>query len=201
MASYDYALSSFTNYRFFCSQLNTEIEAADIGMCPIYSDYVSSVCRVYTPSDLDAGQKTALDAVIAAHVPVVGSEKFVAMAGVINAEITVSSGSWSELGGTAFSMSTFFSDENRSLFRVVGDYKSASTTVELQLLEIVGTENVLNSVVWSAPSTSGAWTAFSFDTNRIPGSINCCYRLDGRMVGGGSAKLRFSSIKIIELIP
>lgn len=202
--SYDYAIASFPGLRFLSDQLNAEIEAAAIGVSPTYSSFEDDVCRIYAAEALDTGQKAALDAVVAAHVPAVTGYKFHASSKYVELEKDVTLTDWAAVGGAVTNPGFFMQDRARAVARSTGGYQVSGGDLELRFVEAddLGVEVIMSAVPWVCVDSSGAWKNFQFSTNLPPRAGENLYRLDARLINGAtSAKIRFVSATILELNP
>lgn len=199
MSTHTYALSDFPNEKVAPRKLNTEV----LGACGQETTSInvngSQATLTFEP-DLPAEQEANLDAVVAAHDGVERIVDFVAASEAIGLELQITEdATWQMLGGVVTNPLFFIPNSEEVIGRIVGQVKTQGVGVEIRLVED-GTEVQLNSNVFQAPDTAGAWQSFKFQTDTPPQSQDeTLYRLEGRLNGATSASLRFTSMTLLRV--
>ena len=158
----------------------------------------SGKCYVTFSAALDAAEKAALDAIVAAH-PGYGFDIIYHTSSTIlptEAEVTADA-DW-DLVGEVFTNPSFFLGANLAggKGRVVCQVKSAGAGAQLRLVESNGDDVVV--ATYDIPDSSGAWVAAKFFTTVASRSGDQRYRLEGRRNGATSLAVRAASISLLE---
>lgn len=201
--SYSYELTEFQNDLVAEDRLKLEIEAtispppALVGITTRENPGASSTCGVKFAAELDAAQKAALDAIVAAHsgapVPV---PTFRASSTLIGLESEISAVGGFEVLGGVVTTPDFFSPNLAALVsRIVGEYNAIGTGAELRVVEDGGT--VLGSLELAEAAD---WTKMQWFTTTPPSAGTHHYTLEGRLNGATSASVRFVSMTLLELV-
>jgi len=155
-------------------------------------------CYVAFADALDASEKAALDAIVAAH-PGYGFDIIYHTSSTIlptEAEVTADA-DW-DLIGEVFTNPEFFLKSNLAggKGRIVCQVKSVGAGAQLRLIESNGDDVVV--ATYNVPDSSGAWVAAKFFTTVASRAGDQRYRLEGRRNGATSLAVRAASISLLE---
>ena len=122
---------------------------------------------------------------------------------VEHAEVAITADTtWQVLGGTVTSPSFFVDQMGSILGRIVGGIRTVGATVELRVVEVAddGSEVVMRVPAFIAADTGDVWKKFEFTTNVVPRENDNTYRLEARLNGATSARVRYTSVTLLELV-
>lgn len=191
----------------YAGKLHKEI-AAVLEISPKGVSYEGGVCRVRFDQDLAADKVTALDGVVADHVPTKDPERrLIAPATLIRQAVAVANETeWEGLAGV-IAKPDFFAPQPERLAKVVGhvlgQFFCVGGGAEIQLIEdIYGMGQYVSAItaVYAAADTQGTWQILSFFTNRPPANGANLYELQARRNGAADLKVRNTSMSLFELV-
>jgi hypothetical protein len=207
MSQYDYAHTDFANDIFNEDALEQQV-AADAGITTELSGVKSAegvdengeptgtfTVSFIFPTDLAAGEQTALDALVAAHD---GSPptlcKFHASSTIIHDEKNITDPDWAVLGGVVTTPQFFCPTLVGIKARIVGSYKTNGAGAEIRIMEDELTE--LGS--FALPDSSQAWAQMQWFTTTPPSPGTHEYTLEAKLNGASAATVRFISMSLLE---
>lgn len=202
MSAYNYSHTDFANDLFNEDKLKQEIAANEsISTALDYiksSEDVESGATTVTfgfPTDLSAGEQTALDVLVAAHDGAPPTQvRFHASSSIIGGEANITEADWTVLGGVVTTPEFFCPAVQCLKARIVGSLNTDGEGAELRIVEDGTT--VLGSFVM--PDSSQAWAQMQWFTTVSPSSGTHEYTIEAKLNGATSAKMRFVSMSLLE---
>lgn len=207
MSQYSYAHTDFPNDIFNEDALKQQV-AADSGITTELSSIKSSetvdengaptgnitVTFVF-PTDLESGEQTALNALVAAHDGSPPTQvRFHASSTILHAEENVTESDWATLGGVVTTPEFFCPSVACLKARIVGSYNTDGEGAELRVVEdgttVLGT--------FELPNSSQAWAQMQWFTSNSPTAGTHEYTIEAKLNGATSAKIRFVSMSLLE---
>ena len=202
MTTYEYVIASAVPAgKVYVGALSNAIEASSSITKALLSVTVDSgKCYVAFAEALDAAEKTALDALVAAHPGYGFAVKYHTSSTILPTEAEVAADADWDLIGEVFTNPEFFLGPNLAggKGRVVCQVKSVGSGAQLRLVESNGTDVIV--ATYDVPDSSGAWVAAKFFTTVASRSGDQRYRLEGRRNGATSLAVRAASISLLEFI-
>jgi hypothetical protein len=201
MATETYNLTAFLNDLASETALTAAVEA-DAGITTaldgVSQDEDAATVTFHFPTALAGGEKTALDALVAAHDGAAPTQlKFHAASKLIEGELTVTQdATWQTLGGVVTTPDFFMATLAAGLGRIVGSYKSVGTAPEIRIIE----DDTTTLCTFSAVATADVWTMMQFFTTTPPTAGTHEYKIEGRLNGATSMSVRFTSMSLLEAV-
>jgi hypothetical protein len=200
--SYSYEFSEFPNDVVDEHRLKLEVEAtispppALEGVTSRQPEGGTATAQIRFAAELDAAQKAALDAVVAAHSgAAVPTPVFRASSTLVGTEQEiVAVGGFEVLAGVVTTPDFFSSNLAALVSRIVGEFKAVGSGAELRVVEDDGT--VLGNF---ALDPAADWTKMQWFTSTAPSSGTHHYTLEGRLNGATSARVRYVSMTLLEM--
>lgn len=203
MINYPYSITDdFPNQKINPDHLVPEIEASSIvtGLCDVTvkGDSVS-ICF---DSSLSGADETTLDGLIAAHQGNPTTEAvFHASSKLVEDEKNITSDQTFECVGGSVTSPSFFSSNLAACFgRCIGEVFVDGTGFEMQITETNDADTEDKNVsAFAVADTGGVWKRFKFSTDVLIRTGENTYKLEGRLNGAASAKVRFVSLSLLEV--
>jgi hypothetical protein len=206
MSTYDYEHTDFLNDVFNTDALTQEVAADEAITTEL--DQISSDENVGTgvttvtfhfPTDLSAGEETALDSLVAAHTGVAPTRVIWHASSVLTdheMSATDTDPGWTELGGTVTTPDFFTANPQNCKGRIVGMVKSNGTGGKLRLRE----DDDTPSGGYDVPDTSGAWQAMQWFTPENATAGTHTYTLEGQLPSSGATQLlvKYVAVSLLE---
>jgi hypothetical protein len=205
--AYTYGLTDFPNDTVDETRLKAEVEAdpaiatelLSIGAWipdPVEEPGAPATCVVVFAAELASAEKTALDALVAAHSAApVTCPIFRASSTLVELEKEiVAVGGFEVLAGVVTTPDFFSKNLAALVSRIVGEYRAVGTGAELRVVEDDGTVLGTFSLVPAAD-----WTKMQWYTSTAPSAGTHHYTLEGRLNTATSAKVRFVSMSLLEM--
>lgn len=200
MHTYEYDYTDFANDIVSISKLTLEIAAASLGqaLVDITANGDTLKCAIQFEAELDSGDKTTLDGIVASHDGVEPTQyKFHAASTLVHAEVDVTETTeWQVLGGVVTTPSFFCKVVSKLLARIIGSVKSQGDGLELRVMEN-GTTAIASA---SYDSTGGVWTQQKFYSSSAPTDGTNEYTLEARLNTATSGSVRFFSMSLLEAL-
>lgn len=125
---------------------------------------------------------------------------FHAASTLAQSEKAITAADWEDLAGVITTPEFFMYDLTKALGRIVGDYQAAGSGVELRVVEQkAGDADVVIAGPKVLVDSAGAWAMVSFSTTAAPRTGQNRFVLQGRLNGATSAKIRYTSMSLLEL--
>ena len=206
MSDYNYVHTDFLNDVFNEDKLEQEIAAnetitTELDHICTFEDPDTQVITVtfHFPTDLSAGEETALDGLVAAHDGTPPTQVIWHASSVLTDQgqpTTDTDPGWTELGGTVTTPDFFTDNPQNCKGRVVGLVKSNGTGGKLRLKEGDATP----SGGYDVPDTSGAWQEMQWFTPDNATAGTHSYILEGQLPTSGATQLevKYVAVSLLE---
>jgi hypothetical protein len=144
---------------------------------------------------LPAGDKTALDALVAAHDGNPPTQvRYHASSTILHDEQDVTDADWTVLGGVVTTPEFFCPSLACIKARIIGSYNTNGAGAEVRIVEdgttVLGT--------FALPDSSQAWAQMQWFTTTQPTSGTHEYTLEAKRGTATAAKVRFVSMSLLE---
>lgn len=207
MSEYNYAHTDFANDIFNEDALKQQV-AADEGITTELDSIKShedvdangdptgniTVTFVF-PTDLAAGEQTALNALVAAHDGNPPTQvRFHASSTIIGKEEAITEADWTTLGGVVTTPEFFCPTVTCLKARIVGSYNTNGAGAEIRIVEDGTT--VLGS--FELPDSTQAWAQMQWFTTTSPTAGTHEYTIEAKLGTATAAKVRFVSMSLLE---
>lgn len=213
---YEYRINDTLNDTVHDMSLDEEISAdATVGADPAtYKGHITSAddpallgsLTVLFSQELGAGAKTALDAVIAAHVGTGAEQKAqVAKISVLTGSTSVGVG-WAEIGGVVLDTMDYTSDESVLRFAVYLAHQTTKGVLDevpgIRLRETLadGTSTVDIMSGSDLVDSGGAWFAAEFESPTPPRAGLCQYTVEARLNGAMSCTIKYVTLAVYRAL-
>jgi hypothetical protein len=207
MSEYSYPHTDFLNDIFNEDSLGQQV-SADSGITTELDSIKSSesvgengaptgnvtVTFVF-PTDLSAGEQTALDALVAAHDGAPPTQvRFHASSTILQGEADITETDWTMLGGVVTTPEFFCPTVACLKARIIGSYNTDGAGAEIRIVEDGTT--VLGA--FELPDSSQAWTQMQWFTSTAPSAGTHEYTIEAKLGTATAAKVRFVSMSLLE---
>lgn len=206
MSDYNYVHTDFLNDVFNEDKLEQQIAAnetitTELDHICTFEDPDTQVITVtfHFPTDLSAGEETALDGLVAAHDGTPPTRVIWHASSVLTDQgqsVTDTDPGWTELGGSVTTPDFFTDNPQNCKGRVVGLVKSNGTGGKLRVKEGDATP----SGGYDVPDTSGAWQEMQWFTPDNATAGTHSYILEGQLPTSGATQLevKYVAVSLLE---
>ena len=200
---YTYSIvDDFPNHKVALDALHDTIEASeDITTALVCLDTAGDACNIVFSAALASGEKTALDALVAAHdgMLIVFNPKIASK--ILDGTAAIVSADWEVVGGVAVNAQFYVPDLTKAVSIVQFNCKADGAGAKLRLVEVDDDDvRVVMSPEFDIPDTDDAWHSGKVTTNQVPRAGNKTYQLEAKLGAATSASVRFASAVLLEMV-